>query len=512
MNLAHSLAASAQAVPRSPAIVVDDAVECDYATLATRVARRAGDLQERGIAPGDRVAVFMTNRADYLEALYAIWWAGATAVPMSSMLHAREAAQLLEDSAAAHVWVSPDLADGILAHAPSVERVVVLDEEGLARARAAEPIDFISRAGDADAWIFYTSGTTGRPKGARLTHDNLWAMATAYCADVEWVDERSGLLHLALQSHASGLFALPFIARGAAQVIPTSSDPTHVAALLSGRDRLTFFAPPVMLRRLAACEAIAAAPVERMGTVLVGAAPVLASDLRSGVAAFGPRLWNGYGQGESPCTITAMSARAIAAAMAEGDERALTSVGVARICTQVRVVDPDGRPLPDGEVGEVVVAGPTVMAGYLDRPEATAETLRSGWLHTGDLGRLDGGLLTLLDRSKDLIITGGANVYPREVEDVLMEHPGVIDVAVVGVPDDEWGERVVAFVVPGPDLPPADACSLLDAHCLAQMARYKRPKDYQLIEQLPRNGAGKVLKIDLRKRLTASLDPSTPQE
>ena len=512
MNLAHSLAASALAVPESPAIVVDDVVESDYATLAARVARRAGDLRARGVRPGDRIAVFMTNRPDYLEALYAIWWAGATAVPLSAMLHPREAAQLIADCSAAHTWVSPDLAEGLLAHAADPARVSVLDDTALAASRTAEPIDCIPRERTDDAWIFYTSGTTGRPKGARLTHDNLWAMAIAYCADVEWLDERSGLLHLALQSHASGLFALPFIARGAAQVVPTDTDPAHVAALLSTRDRLTFFAPPVMLRRLASAPALASAPVERMGTVLVGAAPVLAADLRAGVGAFGPRVWNGYGQGESPCTITAMSPRAIADALAAGDDRALTSVGVARIATRVRIVDAEGRALPNGEVGEVVVAGPTVMAGYLDRPEATAETLRDGWLHTGDLGRFDGGLLTLLDRSKDLVITGGANVYPREVEDVLLEHPGVVEAAVVGIPDDEWGERVVAFIVPGPGLAAQDASAALDAHCLERMARYKRPKDYRLIDSLPRNGAGKVLKTDLRQSLSASTEPSRPQE
>lgn len=230
---------------------------------------------------------------------------------------------------------------------------------------------------------------------------------------------------------------------------------------------------------------------------------------------FGPRIWNGYGQGESPCTITAMSPSAMAAAAVSGDEEALVSVGVPRIGTRVRVVDEFDRPLPDGEVGEVVVSGPTVMAGYLDRPDATAETLRGGWLHTGDLGRFDSGLLTLLDRSKDLVITGGANVYPREVEEVLRVHAEVADAAVIGVPDDEWGERVVAFIVPSgvTDVPEADDLGKrLDQFCLDSMGRYKRPKEYHVVSDLPRNGAGKVLKNALRESLLSRSDEPQPQE
>jgi long-chain acyl-CoA synthetase len=499
MNLAHALAESARAVPDRPAIVVDDQVDCSYATMAERVARRAGDLTAQGVGPGDRVAMYMGNRPDYLEALFATWWAGAVAVPLSSMLHPREAADLIADCAARFTWVSPELAEGLDAHLSVGDRVRVVDEGELARSRQSDPRVLAEAAQNSDAWLFYTSGTTGKPKGARLTHANLWAMSLAYCADVEWVDERSGLLHLALQSHASGLFALPFIARGGAQVVPTSTDPEHVARLLAVHERLTFFVPPILLRRLAADPAIAAAPVDRMGTVLVGAAPVHADDLRAGMATFGPRLWNGYGQGESPCTITALGPRAMAEAERRGDSAALGSVGCARVGTRVALVDSEGQSVPYGDIGEVVVKGPTVMAGYLDRPEATAETLRDGWLHTGDLGRFENGLLTLLDRSKDMVISGGANVYPREVEDVIRLHPQVADIAVVGIPDQEWGERVVAFIVPEAGSTVTD--DALDTYCLTSMARYKRPKEYHVVSELPRNGAGKVLKTQLREQL-----------
>ncbi|MHC8496551.1 MAG: class I adenylate-forming enzyme family protein [Actinomycetes bacterium] len=503
MNTAHTLAESARVFADQPAIVIDDQTDCDYGELAHRVACRAGALHESGVKPGGRVVLYLKNRPDYIEALFAIWWAGAVAVPLSSMLHAREAASIIDDVRAQLTWVGEDLADELMDVCANPGKVGILAAENLAHERNFHPLPIVDRRPEDDAWIFFTSGTTGKPKGARLTHANLWAMTTAYCADVEWVDERSSLLHLALQSHASGLFALPFIAKGAAQIVPSSTDPAHVATLMRTRDNMTFFVPPIMLRRLCSAPEIKAAPVERMGTVLVGAAPVLAEDLIAGMATFGARLWNGYGQGESPCTITAMGPRAMATAAAENNRVALESVGAPRIGTQVRVVDDDGNTVQDGEIGEVIVKGPTVMAGYLDNPEATAETLRDGWLFTGDLGRFDAGLLTLLDRSKDLVISGGANIYPREVEQTLRQHAGVLDVAVIGIPDEEWGERLAAFVVLHPDQDTHGFERSLDEHCLSMMARYKRPKEYHLITELPRNGAGKVLKTTLREQLTA---------
>ncbi|HEY9392052.1 MAG TPA: AMP-binding protein [Mycobacteriales bacterium] len=506
MNLAELLAASARAHPDAPALVSGDTIRCDHGTLARRVAARAGYLRDRhGVRPGDRVGLFATNSPDYLEHLLSIWWAGGVAVPLSAMLHPREATELLVDSSVRLCVTSPDRADGLSERCPTNQHLLVVGGPEEAAALAADPVDVAEVDANDDAWIFYTSGTTGRPKGARLTHRNLTAMTLAYLADVEPVDVDQGLLHLGLMSHAGGLFALPFLARAARQVVPESAgvDPAEVAGLLAAHRRLSFFVPPVLLRRLCAAPQVRAVPPESLGTVLLGAAPVRPDDLRAGLAVFGPRVWHGYGQGETPCTITAMSARAVAAAA--GDEALLSSVGIPRIATLVRVVDAEDRRLPDGEVGEVVVRGPTVMAGYLGRPEATARTLRGGWLHTGDLGRMDRGHLTLLGRSKDLVITGGANVYPKEVEDALVGHPDVAEVAVVGVPDPEWGERVVAFVVPAPGAVPDPGD--LDARCLATIARYKRPKEYHIVASLPRNGAGKVLKPTLREQLARPDQP-----
>jgi len=481
-----------------PAVVVGERTVRTWSTLAEAVARRSGALRDSlGVAPGDRVVLFAGNCPEYLEALFSIWHAGAVAVPINGRLHPREAAELAETSGATACFVGSDLAHGLSEHLPQQAQVVVLgDADDLALARAA-PAGPVARSFDDDAWIFFTSGTTGRAKGARLTHGNLLAMTAAYYADVDTVGPRDSLLHVASLSHASGLFSLAFVGRGATQVLPESGrfDPAELLSLVAAHERSTFFVPPTLLRRL--CEQPSSPGGSRIGRLIVGAASVSPEDLRRGVAAFGPCLWNGYGQGETPCTITAMGADAIADAIAEGDEARLSSVGVARFATRVQVVDDGDRPLAAGEIGEVVVDGPTVMAGYLDLPEETTQTLRGGWLHTGDLGRFDErGHLTLVDRAKDVVITGGYNVYPSEVERVLLGDPAVAEAAVVGVADPEWGEAVVAYVVPraGAEVD-TDA---LDARCLEAIARYKRPREYRVVEELPRNPAGKVLRNELR--------------
>jgi long-chain acyl-CoA synthetase len=471
------------------AIVLGDRTVHTWRTFADAVARRSAALRTSlGVAPGDRVVLFAPNGPEYLEILFSIWHAGAVAVPLNAKLHPREAAELVERSRAAACFAAGELADGLDA------RVVVIGTADDVALQPTEPAPPVPRALADDAWIFFTSGTTGRSKGARLTHGNILAMAAAYYADVDAVGPRDSLIHVASLSHASGLFSLPFVGRGAAQVLPESGrfDVDELLALVSAGERSTFFVPPTLLRRLCAT------PVERIGRVLVGAAPIAPDDLRQGVAAFGPCLWNGYGQGETPCTITALGAEAIAAAVRNGDDARLASVGVARFATRVEVVDDDDRPLPPGEVGEVVVAGPTVMAGYLDLPEETAEALRGGQLHTGDLGRFDeAGSLTLVDRVKDVVITGGYNVYPSEVEHVLLADAAVAEATVVGVPDEEWGECVVAFVVPreGAEVDTA----ALDVRCVDAIARYKRPRRYVVVDELPRNSAGKVLKSELRR-------------
>ena len=331
-------------------------------------------------------------------------------------------------------------------------------------------------------------------------------MTLSYYADIDPVMPQDCILHAAPLSHGSGLYGLPHVARGAVSVVPQSGgvDGDEIAALLRRWPGMSFFAAPTMVKRLAGDPAMAAADLSHLKTIIYGGAPMYLADLEDALALFGPRLAQIYGQGETPMTITALSKADHADRDHPRWRDRLQSVGVARTDVEVRVVDDDDRDLPAGEIGEIVVRGDVVMAGYWNQPEATAEALRGGWLHTGDVGSFDAdGYLTLRDRSKDLIISGGMNIYPREVEEALLHHAGVRSVAVVGRPDPEWGETVVAFVVPadGAAPPPVDE---LDRTCLDRIARFKRPRDYRFVDALPTNNYGKVVKRELREQLAAS--------
>jgi long-chain acyl-CoA synthetase len=321
------------------------------------------------------------------------------------------------------------------------------------------------------------------------------------------------MAYAAPMSHGCGLYAIPHLIAGARHVVPQSGgfDAAELFALGRELGPLTTFAAPTIVRRLvdhAEAEGLTTAQcAASFKTIVYGGAPMYLADIRRALRVMGPRFVQIYGQGETPMVASALSRALIADAAHPRHAERLASVGVAQTPVRVRVADAQGRPLAVGEVGEVLVQGDTVMAGYWRNPEATAAAIREGWLFTGDMGCLDAeGFLTLKDRSKDLIISGGSNIYPREVEEVLLTAPGVAEVAVVGVPDEQWGENVCAFVVaqPGAAAPSAAA---LDAHCLAHIARFKRPKHYRFVDALPKNHYGKVLKTSLRE--LAQRDPGT---
>jgi long-chain acyl-CoA synthetase len=511
MNVATLLVRAGRASRERPAVIVGSRLYADYGTFARRVAGLAGALAGRfGLVPGDRVAIVMANRAAYLEVLLACWHAGLAAVPVNARLHPREVAFILGHSAArlcfldaVHAEVASAPADG---GGPAA--FVSVDDADYARLVACDPLPMVPRQPTDLAWLFYTSGTTGRPKGAMLSHRNLLAMTLAYFADVDTIAPGDCILHPAPLSHGSGMYVLPHLAAAAAQVIPESGgfDPDEIASLLAARAGCAFFAAPTMVRRL--IDSAVAIDLDHLKTIVYGGGPMYASDIERALDRLGPRLAQIYGQGESPMTITAL-ARARHADRAHPRYRQrLSSVGLPHSVVEVMVAEAGDRPLPAGEVGEVLVRGDTVMAGYWRDPEATATTLRGGWLHTGDVGSLDDdGFLTLKDRSKDLIISGGSNVYPREVEEVLLRHSAVAEVSVVGAPDADWGECVVAFVVAAPGATPEPAA--LDALCLDHLARFKRPKRYVMMDALPKNNYGKVLKTELRRRL-ADREESPP--
>ncbi|GAB4471261.1 MAG: long-chain fatty acid--CoA ligase [Burkholderiaceae bacterium] len=510
MNLAHLLVRTARRLPHSPAVVEHGRSALDYAALAQRALRLARALGDRlGVRAGERVALVMKNNAAYVELLYACWSAGVCAIPVNVKLHPKEIAYILDDAAARVCFVTGDVDSAAVAAARAGGATEFIDVDGTdyARLLEGEPAAVRDVAPDDLAWLFYTSGTTGRPKGVLLSHRNLLAMALNYLADVDHAAVGDHLLHAAPMSHGSGLYIVPNVAAGVTQLVPASRgfDVAEIDALLEAERGVKFFAAPTMVMRL-----VDGLRGDARGLKLIvyGGGPMYVADCRRALDRLGQRLVQIYGQGESPMTITVLPSAEHAQQPHEDEARWLArlgSVGRAQTGVEVAVFDDDDRLLATGEIGEVVVRGDTVMRGYLGNAEATAKTLAHGWLHTGDLGRLDDrGYLTLVDRSKDLIISGGSNIYPREVEEALLAHPSVREVAVIGEPDPDWGERVVAVVVRDP----ARDCTAaqLDAFCLEHIARFKRPKRYVFVDALPKNATGKVLKRALREALARS-DP-----
>jgi len=507
MNLALWVQRHGDQRPNAPALADGEHVHATWAQFADTAARLAGGLlRQFGVEPGDRVAIIMRNRPEYLEAMFGIWHAGAVAVPVNARLHRDEIAYILEHSGSVVAITDDDHAEDVaplLEDVETLRAVLVAPGSDWDAITAAAPAPLVARQGDDAAWLFYTSGTTGQPKGATLTCRNLLMASLSYFADIDPISPDDSMLHAAPLSHGSGLYGLPHIAKGAVSVIPHSGgvDGIEIAGLIARWPGMSFFAAPTMVKRLANDPAVQNADLANLKTIIYGGAPMYLADLEEALAVFGPRLAQIYGQGESPMTITGMSKAEHADRDHPRWREHMESVGTPRTDVEVRVVDEDDNALPVGEVGEILVRGDVVMAGYLDQPDATAETLRGGWLHTGDMGSFDDdGYLTLRDRSKDLIISGGMNIYPREVEEVLLQHPGVQAVSVVGRPDPEWGEAVVAFVVADGAAPTAEA---LDQVCLERIARYKRPKEYRFIDALPTNNYGKVLKRELRAQLLA---------
>ncbi len=510
MNLAVWVERHGRLQPNSPALSDGERVHADWRTFAARTGGAGRGLRETfGLSPGDRVAIVMRNRPEYLEALFAIWHAGLVAVPVNARLHRNEIAYILDDSGSAVVVTDSEHGDDVeslVGTVASLQATVVAPGAQWDRLTATAPAPLVDRLAQDPAWLFYTSGTTGRPKGAVLTNRNLMMASLSYFADIDPVNAQDSILHAAPLSHGSGLYGLPHIARGAVSVVPHSGgvDGDEIAALLARWAGMSFFAAPTMIKRLVGDPAVTNADLSNLKTIIYGGAPMYLADLEDALGVFGPRLAQIYGQGETPMTITALSKADHADRYHPRWRDRLASVGTARTDVEVRVVDEDDREVPVGEIGEVVVRGDVVMAGYWNQREATAETLRGGWLHTGDLASFDAdGYLTLRDRSKDLIISGGMNIYPREVEEALLRHPGVRAAAVVGRPDSEWGEAVVAFIVvsEGVDGVVAPRIDDLDRTCLESIARFKRPKEYRFVDALPTNNYGKVLKRELRDQL-----------
>lgn len=485
MNLGSWLWAQGTQQGQQPALFVGQDCVADYETFHARVASLAGWLQEQGVVPGDRAAIFMKNVPDYLIVLYAIWYAGAVAVPINAKLHGREAAFILGNSRAKLVLATAKE----VAVLGATDMPVIDTDAGLGQGAPVSAV--VPRADDDLAWLFYTSGTTGQPKGVQITHGMLAAMTDCYYSDVDSVCAKDTAIYAAPISHGAGLYNLMHVHQGARHVFPASGgfDPAELLDLAAFHGRAHMFAAPTIVTRLTAYATQAGRDGTGLRTVVYAGGPMYVADILQARAVFGEVFVQIYGQGECPMGITALPRDVIADETHPRWRERLASVGVAQSAVEVRIGG-------DGPVGEVLVRGATVMPGYWRNDAATAETLVDGWLHTGDIGALDDdGYLTLMDRSKDVIITGGSNVYPREVEEVLLQHSGVQEVSVIGRAHADWGEEVVAFVVGTAQ----DA--ELDSLCRDNIARFKAPKSYVFVSALPKNNYGKVLKTQLREQL-----------
>ena len=487
MNLAHWLARAGKAFPDNPAVALGAATVQNYNTLAERAAKLAGGLSNLNLAPGDRVAICSKNRPQYVEAMQGIWWGGFSAVPANAKLHGAELGYILENSAAKVCLVGPELEDAVRQHAPnSLQHLIVFGSPDYDKLFTADPLAVVETEPDDLAWLFYTSGTTGRPKGAMLSHRNMYAMALAYHSDIDPTSGTDAIIHAAPMSHGSGIYMVPHVLAAACNVVPQSGsfDAQEIFHLADAWPGSSLFAAPTMVKRMTECPADI--PAHGFRTISYGGGPMYVEDARAALNRFGPCLAQVYGQGESPMTITVCNRQIIADKDHPRWLQRLASVGIANSAVTVRVVGEIDETLPAGETGEILVRGDAVMAGYWNNPEATAATLKGGWLHTGDIGAFDAdGFLTLKDRAKDVIISGGSNIYPREVEEVLLEHPAISEVSVIGRAHPEWGEIIVAYVVG--DAPQAE----LDQLCLDRIARFKRPKAYVRLDELPKNNYGK---------------------
>jgi acyl-CoA synthetase (AMP-forming)/AMP-acid ligase II len=485
-----------------------------FRQAAARVGRLAQGLLSLGGQPGDRVGLLAPNCPEGLEAILAPMQAGMAVVPMNVRLHPDEHAYMLNDSGAFTLIYAEDFVSHVARMRERLDTVKhficigrpsgeALSYGALLAEQEPSAPDPVIEADDL-AWIFYTSGTTGHPKGAMLTHRVLITMAEQFLLDIDPAVPGDVLLHGAPITHGSGLAIFHHIARGSTSAFPSarSFDPPRIFAAIERYRATTMFLVPTMINMLLASPERGHYDLSSLKTVFYGGAPMYVEQLTEALRVFGPIFVQVFGQGEAPMTCTSLPK----AEHLVGDDpvkvKRLGSAGRATTAVQVRIVDDADRPVPPDTMGEIVVRGDLVMKGYWNKPDASAETLRGGWLHTGDIGSLDrDGYLYITDRKKDMIISGGSNIYPREIEEVICRHAAVFEVSVIGVPDDKWGEAVKALVVTHPGASTTEA-EIIE-HCKRHLGSYKKPQSVEFLPALPKNAYGKVLKRELRDQYWA---------
>ena len=508
MNVGHLLTRAAQQHPDRPAWIQGE-VTITFREAEARVNGLAHGFRDLGGQLGDRVAMLLPNCYQGLETILAPMKARMAVVPMNVRLQAADHAYEVNDSGAFALVYAAEFREHIASireSLPSVRHFICvgadagddLAYEDIISPAPAPPV----RDGDPEdlAWLFYTSGTTGQPKGAMLSHRNLLAMANNFLTDINPAVVTDVLLHAAPITHGSGLSMFHHLARGAANAIPEMShfDPPAIFAAIERTRATTLFLVPTMINILMSSPDVANYDLSSLHSVVYGGGPMYEDQITQAIETFGDVFVQLFGQGEAPMTITCLPKNEH---RTNGDPlrvQRLRSAGREVTGVRVRVVDAAGDDVPAGETGEILVRGDLVMQGYWGNAEATAETLRDGWLHTGDMGNLDeDGYVYLTDRIKDLIISGGANVYPRRVEDAIARHPAVSEIAVIGVPDPKWGEAVKA-VVALRDGAQVSADELLSL-CRGALANFEVPKSVDFLPELPKNAYGKIVKREIRE-------------
>jgi long-chain acyl-CoA synthetase len=510
-NLLRALRAVIRNNGPRPAML-DVARSYTWSEFGERVGRAAGALMAQGVAPGARFAVLARNGFRFEELKWAGLWLGAVPVPLNWRLAPPELAMTLEDAGAAALLVE-DRFQSALDHAalaPWKSKAVVIGdiagpnlgayEEMLARAAPPPPAD---PAPDDDAMLIYTGGTTGRSKGVRLTHTNLLSNGVAFGLAIGARREQT-YLHAAPMFHAADLLAMGWFLQGAAQCfLPAFSPASFLDAIQQFRVGAVVTVPTMLIATVSDPDFVKF-DTSSLKTLIYGAAPMAVEWIERVAEAFpAVNFANSYGLTETAPDLTVFDPgefrTAIERARATGDRTGpLTSVGKPNVLNEIKIVDSGGNEAKPGESGELLARGPNIMKGYWNRPEETAAALKDGWLHTGDVARIDeGGYVYLLDRMKDMVITGGENVYSSEVEAVLHRHPAVAEAAIIGLPDERLGETVMAVIVPKPGAAPSE--DEIAQHCRRSLGGYKIPRRFAFIERLPRSAMGKVLKSDLRK-------------
>ena len=510
MNLTQLIHRNVQQRPAQQAICYQDQ-NCNYEQLGDRVARFAATLKKVGVAPEDRVALMSMNSRRYLEILFAVPWAGGVFNLVNTRWSINEVAYSLRDSSVKVLIVDDAFASMVPAlreAAPHLEEVIFAGDtecpDGLlcyeTLMAGADPVNDVYRSGDDLAGIFYTGGTTGRPKGVMLSHTNLMIFALTG-ALTSGVPEQTRMLHCAPLFHIAGMgFLLTAFLQGGTHVMIPGFNPADVSRAVQSHSVADVLLVPTMIQLLLDSPDFEPGNFDSLKTIVYGASPMPLGTIEKAQQALpNTNLVQGYGMTE--CGLISVTPQDNHSLEARKLGR-IRSAGLACPVQEVRVVDEQDNELPTGEIGEVVVRGPNVMLGYWGKPELTSQSIVNGWMHTGDGGYIDEqGFIYIVDRIKDMIISGGENIYSSEVETVISQFPGVAQCAVIGIPSDEWGESVhaVLVLVPGAETPGEITTVELREFCRQHIAGYKCPRTLEIVEALPLSAAGKVLKTELRK-------------